>query len=199
MSSESSPQEEIGPLEVVDPETRELLGLFDVPAFARRGTEIEHLRRSLRARLERERSAMLDMARLRLKEWSRVADLPNAPPFDDRPRTREAIESAFAAVGLPSPAWAERPASPRVRRRVAKDLIAAFERFNRRWTAFVRALDTSGVNRSIDQYNQNYVFEKECVLGSARLAARHFVPLPLVSAESILEEFPLLPTLDANG
>ncbi len=39
----------------------------------------------------------------------------------------------------------------------------------------------------IDQYNRYYVLEKECSLGSARLAARHFTPKPPLTREALLE------------
>jgi hypothetical protein len=58
------------------------------------------------------------------------------------------------------------------------------------------------VNLVIDQYNRYYVFEKECVMGSARLAARHFVPVPLITTPMLLNDHPTLPVpelLDRTG
>ena len=51
----------------------------------------------------------------------------------------------------------------------------------------------------IDQYNRYYVLEKECVMGSARLAARHFTPVERVTKPSLLEEHPALPVPELAG
>jgi hypothetical protein len=72
-------------------------------------------------------------------------------------------------------------------------LIASVERFNLRWGRFLEALNLGPINQTIDQYNTYYVLEKECVMGSPRLAARHFAPVPLVSTASLREEYPKLP------
>ena len=63
-------------------------------------------------------------------------------------------------------------------RTVARDLIASVERFNKRWGQFLEALNLDPINQMIDQYNTYYVLEKECVMGSPRLAARHFRRCP---------------------
>jgi hypothetical protein len=48
----------------------------------------------------------------------------------------------------------------------------------------------------IDQYNRYYVLEKECVMGSSRLAARFFTPIPQLTPERLLRDHPLLPVPD---
>ena len=45
----------------------------------------------------------------------------------------------------------------------------------------------------VDRYNHYYLLEKECVMGSARLAARHFVPRERVSLDGLLARYPALP------
>ena len=191
-TEESSPAKEPAPFETVDHEARKLLGMLVAPSFARRGTEVEFLRKRLCDRLNQERDGMLDMVRLRLREWSRAADGPAAWPFPDGETATFDFDALFRSAGLDAPTWSRRAESVRVRRRIARDLIAAVDRFNRRWTAFVRAVDLTIINKTIDEYNSYYLFEKECVLGSSRLAERHFEPLPNVTAESILNDFPPL-------
>ncbi len=177
------------PLIPTDPEVRELLGLFEVPAFARRGHDLEYALKRLRERLQRERLSMLDMVRLRLKQWSTVATGPHDfAPF------RFPVEHYFRELNEELPNWARSPASPRARRTIAQDLIASVERFNRRWTKSLRDLNLGAVNSQIERYNRYYLLEKECSLGSSRLAARFFVPQDRLSVESLLREFPLLPT-----
>lgn len=177
------------PMEVVDPEMRELLGMFDVPAFARRGHELEHALGRLGLLLRRQRLGMLDMVRLRLKQWADAADGPES----EVTVFVESIQPLWPLTGAEPPHWASRNATDRKRKSIARDLRAGVERFNRRWSSRVEELSLDGINRQIDHYNRYYVLEKECVLGSARLAARHFVPRPPLERADLFADHPLLP------
>src|SRR5882724_11772306 len=64
------------PLGNIEAEIKELLGLFDVPAFARRGQDVEYALTRLRSRLKSQRGAMLDMVRLRLRQWAAASSGP---------------------------------------------------------------------------------------------------------------------------
>ncbi len=193
MEDESAP-----PIEMTsDPEMRRMLGLFDAPAFARRGRELEY---SLSRRARATGSATIRDARDRP---------PAAPPMVGRgrgPRRRpravfwESIEPPLAAhrrLARASPVWSEvRGASPRSdpTHRQRADLIASVEQpFNARWARLLGELKLDGVNQAIEHYNRYYLIEKECVMGSARLAARHFVPRPLITPEILVADFPPLP------
>src|SRR5208337_91747 len=151
----------------VDSEIKELMGLFDVPAFARRGQDLEYSLKWIHARCLQEREESLEMVRLRLRQWSRVATGPGV--------------------------WAGRVAPARQKRTVARDLVTSVQRFNVRWRQFLESLNLGPTNQVIDQYNKYYVFEKECVMGSARLASRHFTPVPQLSPEVLLRDYPMLP------
>lgn len=177
------------PMGGVEAEIKELLGLFDVPAFARRGQEVEYARVRLRARCAGARSGMLDMVRLRLRQWAAAA----SGPLDATRVFVEPIDPLWPLAGAEAPRWGVRPDSPRRLRAIARDLVASVERFNQRWAKFLDGLDLGPINRQIDDYNRYYVLEKECVLGSARLAARHFVPLPPIAPEELRAEHPTLP------
>ena len=76
--------------------------------------------------------------------------------------------------------------------------MASLDRFNVRWRRFVEEFNFDPINRMIEQYNRYYVLEKECSLGSARLAARHFVPKARLSPDSLLALYPLLPVPELN-
>ena len=52
-------------------------------------------------------------------------------------------------------------------------------------------LDT--YNRMVDHFNRYYVLEKEMVLGSSRLATRHFAPKSFLVVDDVRGWFPLLP------
>lgn len=170
-------------------ELNEFMGLFDAPAFARRGLELEYAIDRLRQRIGREREAMLDMVRLRLRQWASAS----AGPDDWIGVFGEPIDSLWPLAGSENPSRGGQAALARRRRASARDLTASVARFNRRWTEFLDRLSLEKINRQIDAYNRYYVLEKECVLGSSRLAARHFETVPRLTRESLLAEFPTFP------
>ena len=181
--------DDASPLGGIEAEIKELLGLFDVPAFARRGQDVEHSRLRLTWRCEKARSGMLDMFRLRLRQWAAASNGPDLA----RIVFVEPIDSLWPLSHAPSPKWAARPDSSRRLRAIGRDIIASSERFNRRWNQYLDTIDLGPINRQIDHYNRYYVLEKECVLGSIRLAARHFVPREFVTLDDLRIEHPLLP------
>ncbi len=166
-----------------------VLGIFDVPAFARRGYELEQTLARLQVRCRSKRFQMLDMVRMRLRQWARVASGVN----DFAPIFVESIEPLWPLCEAEPPQWALSAGSLRRRRAVAADLIASITRFNQRWHEFVETLNLDPTNFVIEQYNRYYVLEKECVMGSARLAARHFTPALKVTREQIHASYPGLP------
>ena len=74
MSGESA--ENSAPLGSGDREIKELMGLFDLPAFARRGQDLEYSLRRIHTRCREQREEFLEMVRVRLRQWSRVAAGP---------------------------------------------------------------------------------------------------------------------------
>lgn len=194
MSETELPDDVPPELAVTDPTLRSLLGLFDMPAFARRGAEMEYGVERIRTRCRVHRVELLGMVHLRLKQWAAVARGPD--DWQDQFDRPVAPYWELATAPTP-PAWAPLSAPPRKRRPVARDLIASVERFNRRWTKFLDELELSTVNGSIERYNKYYLLEKECSLGSTRLAAQHFQPQPLLTIAALAAEFPGLPPLGA--
>ena len=173
----------------IETEVKELMGLFDLPAFARRGYDLEITLRRLHARCAGIRTQMLDMVQLRLKQWSQAV----TGPGEWQDVFQASIDDIWPLAGAAPPSWAKNPAPIRRRLSIANDLIAAVLRFNRRWTQYVERLNLEPTNLMIDQYNRYYVLEKECVVGSARLAARHFQPMPLLTPTALLNDHPTLP------
>jgi hypothetical protein len=173
----------------VETEVKELMGLFDLPAFARRGQDLEVVLGRLRQRCRQTRGEMLDMVHVRLRQWSRAVT-----GHHDWPGVfTSSIESLWPLAGAEPPAWANTSAPIRRRRIIAADLNLAVRRFNRRWIQFLEQLNVEPANTLISQYNLYYVLEKECVIGSPRLAARHFAPVRELTAATLLEEHPALP------
>jgi hypothetical protein len=183
------PEDESSIMSTDETELKDLLGLFDVPAFARRGRDLEYGLRRLDQRLERERAGLLAMVHLRLRQWASVA----TGPADWREVLTAPVASLYPLAGAEEPVWASLPPSARRRRAVACDLVASVTRFNRRWLAILDQVKLDPINRQIDLYNRYYVLEKECVLGSTRLAAQHFVPQPHLSRDRLLRDHPTLP------
>jgi hypothetical protein len=173
----------------VEVEIKEMMGLFDAPAFARRGQELEDTLRRLRERCRHARLERLDMVHVRLRQWSRAVIGPESwsGVFS------ASIEPLWPLAEADPPQWAGEPARIRRRFEIARDLIAAVGRFNQRWVQFLDGLKLEAVNAVVDDYNRYYLLEKECVLGSARLAARFFTPVARLSREQLLCEHRLLP------
>jgi hypothetical protein len=187
--------DEATPLGSVEAEIKELLGLFDVPAFARRGQDLEYALTRLRTRSKSHRGAMLDMVRLRLKQWAAAASGPEV----ELRFFRDPIAPLWPLVGLEAPRFALRSGSSWRLRTIARDLVASVERFNRRWLDHLDRVDLAPLNQMVDNYNRYYLLEKECSLGSARLAARNFVPKARVTLDEIRDEFPPLPVPVLKG
>jgi hypothetical protein len=173
----------------IETEIKELIGLFDLPAFARRGQDLEMTVRRLHERCRSARQELLDMVRLRLRQWSHAATGPEA--WSDV--FSQSIEPLWPLSQAEAPRWAEAVAPNRRRLIIGRDLIASVVRFNQRWTQFLNRLNLEPANLVIDQYNRYYVLEKECAMGSARLAARHFIPVPKITRETLLHDHPTLP------
>ena len=164
----------------IETEIKEMMGLFDAPAFARRGLELEEMLRRARTSGAGRRAPSgstwsgSGCGSGRASRPGRTTGPPSSPPRSSRSgRSREAEPPQWAAAS-----------APRHRQlAVARDLIAAVERFNRRWIEFLERLNLGPANVVIDHYNRYYVLEKECVMGSGRLAARFFTPIPLLTPE----------------
>ena len=189
--SDAEEPEEFGSIAGVETEIQQLLGLFDVPSFARRGLDLEGGLARLHSRCEAVRSAMLEMVRLRLRQWAAVATGPD----DWRDTFDGPVAPLWPLAGsVEPPRWTGRAGNARRRRAAGRDLIASVERFNRRWSEFISRLDLDPVNARIDAYNRYYLLEKECALGSHRLAHRFFSHRAPIAHAELFERHPTLHT-----
>lgn len=178
------------PTEIVDPETRQLLGMFGLPAFARRGQELDSALLRLHTRCGQQRAERLDMVHLRLRQWAAAVEGPDAwRGVFDAP-----LEWLWEQANAPAPVWGRALVSGRRRRRrIGGDLQQSVARFNRRWDAFLSGIQLDVINTLVDHYNRYYLLEKECVLRSSRLAARLYTPRPHITVAILRERYPLLP------
>jgi hypothetical protein len=177
------------PMTQAEVEINELLGLFDVPAFARRGQDLEYTMARIHTRCRRERDEMLEMVRFRLRQWSAATYSPN----DWINVFTAPIDRLLSVCDVAPRSRPDRPVSRWRRRAIARDLIVSVIRFNQRWSHFLDELNVDYANRLVDLYNRYYLLEKECCLGSARLAARHFAPKHHLTREALRDCYPLLP------
>lgn len=173
----------------IETEVKEMIGLFDLPAFARRGQDVEAAERRLHDRCRAMRGELLDMVRIRLRQWSGAVTGPD----DWRGIFTASIEPLWSQSVADEPQWSGALASSRRQLAIARDLIAAVLRFNARWDRALSEVNLDPINEAIERYNRYYVIEKECVVGSARIAARHFVPLGRIDKQSLLRAHPMLP------
>ena len=113
----------------IDTEIKEMMGLFDSPSFARRGLELEEMLRRVDVRCRQARTERLDMVRVRLRQWTRVAAGPGdcaavfAAPIEPLWTLSDAEPPQWAAtVGASPPAARRRPRPHRRRRAVQPPL-----------------------------------------------------------------------------
>lgn len=174
---------------------QKMMQAFDAPAFLRRGQHVEAAWRVLLDQCRRERRRLAEIPAMRLArlfalagDWRRLIDegLCTNTDADD-------LESLYSEW-LPT---LKRPVARTAKKsqivRSIQELLASFERFNARWSKYVRQLDLDHINALRDAYNRYYVLEKECATRSVRTARDGFTPLKPVTVDDILREFPLLP------
>lgn len=170
-----------------------MMAAFDDPAFIRRHRRVEWQWQRLLQSCQSRRERLLEVPRLRLAQLNaRSGELNRLSPWLSKETIYE-LQLLLTAwqpqLRKPVPVAKKRTEL----KRPLDDLQASFERFNRRWQEFLEQLDLSEINQSRADYNEFYLIEKECALGSAKLAREGFEPLSPVGIEALFECFPLLP------
>ena len=82
--------------------------------------------------------------------------------------------------------------------RLAGDIKESFERFNKRWRAWLPEVDLGPVNKRRQAFNEFYVLEKECAVRSAQVARAGFEPVPMATIDDLWKLFPELPALQVR-
>jgi hypothetical protein len=189
MSEPAQDNSEMTSVRSTEGEVKELMGLFDAPAFARRGRDMEwSLNRTLTT-CKNQRLEMLEMLHCRLRMWANGVTGPD----DWQLAFTVPIAFLWTDSEAPEPVWkAKVPPSRKVAISLAKSLTQSVDRFNQRWTKWLSQLQLDTLNKQIDHYNKYYLLEKECIVGSSRLAARLYKPTPRVDGDWLLTQFPLI-------
>lgn len=176
---------------------KHLLGQFDAPSYVRRGLDVEVAWLDVVAKLNRERrqwfgplGRRLGGLKARAGDWRRlVGDNRQALAALAQLETMLPCHLRFP----PARAWMILLHQGEFRR-WCRDV----EQFNVYWRATAAAADLTAVNQRREAYNRWYLLEKECAIGSARLAAQGFEPLRPLTTADILAHFPELPVPDSG-
>jgi hypothetical protein len=86
----------------------------------------------------------------------------------------------------------EATTSRRVLRAAVRDLLESMEMFNERWERYLEKVDLTPVNKARDDYNRYHLFEKECAVGSARVARMGYVKMIPATLDELASLFPPL-------
>jgi hypothetical protein len=187
--SDDAPDESLTSVRSTEAELKELMGLFDAPAFARRGRDVEWAVARTLEISRRQRIEMLEMVHCRLRMWVSAT----SGYHDWQIAFTAPINYLWQMTGAKEPLWSNSTkVRPRAVYSASRDLVSSLERFNKRWEKWVNKLEADTINRQIDHYNKYYVLEKECVVGSAKLAARLFQPVPRIDPAWLFSQFPLI-------
>jgi hypothetical protein len=170
-----------------------LLGSYGAPAFVRRGRQVEEAYETLLAALRLEREKLLAMVRLRIGQaFALAGDPERLRPLLREPEQLDLLVELHRELHPTLRVAVEPTSSLRILRQGLRDLIDSLERFDRRWNAHLVGVDLIPINKLREGYNRHYVVEKECVVGSARLAREGFVRLPPLTVADLRREFPAL-------
>jgi hypothetical protein len=173
---------------------QQFLGPFGGPAFARRAREVETAYDSLVLSCQRKRGEWLACVRLRLGTFVALAGSSSAlAAILESPEQARILETLHAELQPRLRLPVAPTTSVRVLRAALAELREAIGFFNQRWLTFMRNLDLQKLNLLRDGYNRFYVMEKECALGSARVARQGFRKLDPLRPDDFLAVLPLLP------
>ncbi|HZV07106.1 MAG TPA: hypothetical protein VE999_18640 [Gemmataceae bacterium] len=173
---------------------KRFLSQFDAPAYIRRARGVQAALDQLLEYCRGRRAEWLEFARMRIAMLHALAgDWDNLLPFLVDKDQLDILRYLLAALASPLRAPVEPTSSSHVLRRALRELHESLERFNQRWQTFLTGVDLTAVNELRDGYNRYYVLEKECAVRSARIARQGFAPLPPLTLDDLVSQFPLLP------
>ena len=173
---------------------KEFVAIYGAPAYIRRAREVEAAFEQVLHRCRNQREEWLPMVRLRLGTLRALAGEWNAlQPLIASDEDRRGLESLHDELKPTLRIPLQPTTSQRRLRSALGELRESLELFNKRWQAFLLALDLSRVNELRDGYNRFYLLEKECALRSPRLAREGYRRLEPLTVADVLAVFPPLP------
>ncbi len=173
---------------------KRVMGQYDVPAFARRARQVQDAHDQLLARCRKQRESWLEMVRLRLGVlYARAGQWEALRPCLPDAAQLRIIQNMHAELKPQLRAPVQPTTSTRSLRRALRELFQSIERFNARWTTYLRKIDLEPLHVLIDGYNRYYLLEKECAFRSIRAARQGYRPLEPMTREKLHALFPTLP------
>src|SRR5262245_37112366 len=182
-----------------DPQFQYVVAQFGGPAFMRRAQRAEAALATLLDQLRHTRWEWLEMARLRLGQlhalaggWERLGRFVT-------PDSLAALRCLFDELKPTLRVPLAPTGSDMAIRAALRDLQEALDRFNQRWRQLLAAADLTEVNRCRDEYNRYYVLEKECFVGSPRIARLGFRPLAMATNADLAAWLPEIREVEIEG
>jgi hypothetical protein len=165
----------------------------DTPAFIRRARDVELAWDVLFENCRQKREVLLQFPRMRLamffalsETWTSIpSSVCRADDVDYLEKLRREWSPRLRIQVAPAKSASEI-------RRIMTQLASSFQRFNEGWSEYLLEVDLKRINSLREGYNQYYVAEKECAMWSSEVAQQYFEPLPLLTANDLLQTFPLL-------
>ena len=175
---------------------QQVLGHYGDPSFVRRGRQVQQAFEEVVESCRTRREERLAFVRLPLGTLFALAGTVGALQeiLDNSQQLATLtmlLDNLQPRLRLPPAPTGNR----RVLRRAFVEVREAVERFNLRWQTYVTELDLRHVNEVRDNYNRFYLLEKECAVGSARVARQGFQRLSPLTPDDLLGILPLLPVL----
>jgi hypothetical protein len=173
---------------------KRVLGTFDVPAYVKRGLKLESEEQAVLGRCAALREKKLLRVRLAIIACCRtVENISELIEYCEPSSDAETLISLTELVPADRRRFARRTLSrSRVRRRL-KQLIEECDQFNEHWQHVLEGADLEPLNHMIADYNRYSLFERECAMRSARLAAHGFQPRQPWTRAELERHFPPLP------
>ncbi|QDV87094.1 hypothetical protein [Planctomycetes bacterium TBK1r] len=166
------------------------------PAFITRHRRLDAAMEQLRWACRTHRQTLLRGPRLHLRkiasmirgDWSKLSPCLASP---SQWRVFASLHEEWNR-NSPTPAWANQGLWFDRLDRPLRELRRSVDRFNRDWQSHLDTFDLKPINQMIAGFNDYYVLEKACAFGSEDIASRGFDPVPPVTPQSLLDEFPLV-------
>ncbi len=172
---------------------KQFLAQGGVPAFVNRSQRIQEAWNKIKIQCERQRDEWRGMVRLRIGtlkalvvQWQYL--LPLLQDKNQIAKLEELHQEMKPELRSPP----KPTLSMKQFKKSLLELVESLNRFNHRWQGFVENLDLGGINKLRRKYNEYYILEKECLVRSPLIARKGFQPLPPLTHQDLLAEFPLL-------
>src|SRR5688572_14168031 len=147
-----------------------MMSQYGGPAFLRRAHRAHAALTPLPAKQTKTRVAWLGIVEIRLitvqclaRDWGRLRPWLSPTDIQLLERLNSQLQPVLRA-----------PVSPTRReaaiRSALVELSESLRRFNDRWRKLIAGTDLGEVNQRRDEYNRYYLLEKECAVGSPRIA-----------------------------